>query len=125
MLKHRVFPRYNVNHYELSVRVGSIDRQDTTQVNIINTSLGGIKLHSSTNINFTEIRNLYIQYQKYHFDLFVSKRWDCVSEDGNSFFFGLSIKFEKLHDYKMWLLFIKSVHQLQIKKHEKQSIDVP
>lgn len=112
MLKHRSLPRYTVKNYSLKVDFGDGVEED---IQIINASLGGLNLQYKSNIEIPEEYNIVIHYKNYNFNLSINKRWSLQSSNQDISKSGFAVSFLSIDDYKIWLLFIKSLHQLNLK----------
>lgn len=109
MLKHRSLPRYTVKDYSLKLDFGNGIEDE---IQIINASLGGLNLQYKNNIEIPEEYNITIHYKKYNFNLSIKKRWSLQSSKQGISKSGFAVSFLSINDYKIWLLFIKSLHQL-------------
>jgi hypothetical protein len=104
-VKCRVFPRYQVHKFNITV--SSADRP---RISVIDVSLSGLKVRSKENFTTGTSEKWQVHYLKYSIPVISSALWNEYESKNESFFIGCRIQLLNQEDFDQWLKFVKAMH---------------
>ena len=113
MLTKRIFPRYYLDQFKQKVHVEGFDKEIFF---LKDASLGGIGLVGEQDFSFNQITTFTLTFSKFTYKLQGKIAWKEWDLEKRQLRVGVSLLFGEKEAFKSYLNFIKSLHNLRLKK---------